>query len=75
MLISIATGRCSAIDPDVFHTPAVIDAVDLQDDGLYFGAPADRLAHVIQDRPDYVLLQLTVDLSHALLVLFLIALH
>src|SRR5260370_37720336 len=62
------------VEPDVFHAPAVEDAVDHRRQPLDLRLPAGRCEAVQDDRPCPILLQLPVDLPHQLLAFFLIGL-
>src|SRR5689334_21768544 len=57
------------IQPDVFEAPAVVDAVDLQQDALDLRRPAGVGDVVADDRPGRVVGQLLLDLPHDLLAL------
>ena len=57
------------VEPNIFHAPAVEDAVDHGRPPLDIGLPAGRAAVVKNDRPGAVLGQLALDLSHKLLAL------
>src|SRR5215472_14466614 len=63
------------VEPDVFETPAVEDAVDHHPQVLDARLPAGREPEVIDDRPRLVLLQSLVDLPHQALALILVGLH
>src|SRR6516165_1870373 len=67
-------GKGLFVEPDVFETPAVIDAVAHDRQPLDPGLPAGCPARVGDDRPDRVLLQFPVDLPDQLLALLLVGL-
>src|SRR6266853_5900325 len=57
------------VEPDVFHAPAVEDAVDHDRQPLHMRLPAGRAAVVKDDRPGAVFRQLPLDLPYQLLAL------
>src|SRR5215468_4430463 len=63
------------VEPDVFHAPAVVDAVDHQCQPLDLGPPTDPSAIVVDDRPRVVLRQLAFDFPRQGFALLLIGLH
>src|SRR5215467_10179815 len=72
--------RCSlgfslAVEPQIFETPAVVDAVDHDRQALDVGLPAARRLIVEDDRPGAILLQLAVDRPHQLFPLLGVGLH
>src|SRR5438045_7120628 len=64
----------SAVEPPIFHPPAVVLAVDHDRDALQLRLPAGRGAEVVDDRPGTVFLQLLVDLPNQALAFLLIGL-
>src|SRR5947199_7452794 len=72
-----ATARPKAlfVEPDVFHAPAVVDAVDHDRQPLDIGLLAGRAARIEDDRPCRILRQFLFDLAYQLLPLFRIRLH
>src|SRR5260221_3957388 len=64
-----------SIEPDVFHAPAVVDAIGHQGDAFDLGPPAAGVATEIQHRAHDVLLQPPVDLPDQALALLLVGLH
>src|SRR5438045_70305 len=46
---------CLFVEPDVFHAPAVVDAVDHRGQPLHLRSPADPAAVVVDDRSGAVL--------------------
>src|SRR6266851_7709174 len=73
-----AAGRrsalCSAVEPDILETPAVVDAVDVDRHALDIRLPASGGLVVEDDRAGDVLLQLAIDLPHHLQALLLVEL-
>src|SRR6516164_8213522 len=69
----LCRGRLS-IEPDVFHACAAEDAVDHDREPLDIGPPAGCTPIVKDDRPGAVLRQLSFDLPHQLLTLYLFGL-
>jgi hypothetical protein len=63
------------VEPDVFHTPAVKDAVDHHRYVLEIRIPAGSRAAVEDDRPSKVLGQLPFDLPDQLFARSLVGLH
>src|SRR5216683_1571310 len=63
------------VEPDVFHAPAVVDAVDHDRQSLDVGLPAVPGRGVEDDRPNAVLGQLLLDLPHQRFALFLVRLR
>ena len=59
---------------DVFHAPAVEEAVDQQRQPLYMRPPAGSATIVEDDRPGDVFGQFSLDLPHQLLALFRVGL-
>src|SRR6266481_3520917 len=57
------------VEPDIFHAPAVEDAVDHDRPALDMGLPAGRAAVAKDDRPGAVFRQLPLDLPYQLLAL------
>src|SRR6516165_3643234 len=57
------------VEPQIFHAPAIEDAVDHCRPPLDVGLPAHRAAVVENDRPGAVLGQFALDLPHKLLAL------
>src|SRR5215472_18271052 len=57
------------VEPDVFHAPAVEDAVDHDRPALDMRLPAGRPAVVKNDRPGAVVGQFPLDLPYQLLAL------
>src|SRR5215471_19858142 len=62
------------VDPDVFHAPAVEDAIDHKGQPFNVRLPTRPVAVVENDRSSVVLGQLPFDLPHQLLSLFLVCL-
>ena len=58
------------IEPDVFHAPAVEDAVDHDSQPFHIGLPASRAPVVKDDRPGPVIGQLPFDLPDEMFALF-----
>ena len=58
------------VEPDVFHAPAVVDAVDHDREPLDIGLLAGRAARIEDDRSCRILRQLPFDLPYQLLALF-----
>ena len=67
-------GRCLFVEPAVFETPAVVDAVDLQHDALELRRPTGVGDVPADHRPRHVVGELALDLPHDLLALFLVLL-
>src|SRR6516162_1133898 len=63
------------VDPDVFHTKIVDDAVDHHRPTLYLRLPTIREPIVKDDRPRTVLRQFPFDLPHQLLAFSFVAFH
>src|SRR6516162_8826934 len=62
------------VEPDVFHAPAVEDAVDHYRPPLDMGLPTGCATVVKDDRPRTVFRQLPLDLPHQLLALLRVGL-
>src|SRR5229473_8503510 len=58
------------VEPDVFHAPAVVDAVDHDREPLDIGLLTGRAARIEDDRSCRILRQLPFDLPYQLLALF-----
>ena len=58
------------VEPDVFHAPAVVDAVDHDREPFDIGLLAGRAARIEDDRSCRILRQLPFDLPYQLLTLF-----
>src|SRR5215510_2082492 len=54
------------VHPNVFHSPVIVDAVDLRYDADHVRLPAGRATIMHDDRPRPILLQLAVDLPYQL---------
>ena len=63
------------IQPYIFHSPAVEQAIDHNCQTLHLWTPAGRKAVVEQNGPGAVFLEFFVDLPYEHATLFLIALH
>src|SRR6266446_1315982 len=61
LYLSFSSGRLF-VEPDVFHAPAVVDAVDHQGQSLDIRLPAGRAAAVKDDRPGDIFRQLALNL-------------
>src|SRR6516225_11350385 len=61
-----SSGLRLAVEPQIFETPAVVDAVDHDRQPLDIGLPTARRPVVKDDRPGTILLQLAVDRPHQL---------
>ena len=64
-----------ALEPDVFHAPAVEGAIGHDGQSLDAWLPAGRLSCVIDDWPRPIHLQFFVDLPHQLFPLLLVGFH
>src|SRR5438105_15151383 len=64
----------SAVEPPIFHAPAIVLAVDHDRRTLQLRLPAGRGAEMIDDRPRAVLLQFLVNLPNQPLALLLVGL-
>src|SRR5437764_3347774 len=62
----------SAVEPPIFHAPAIILAVDHDRDVLQLRLPTGCGAEVVDDRPRAVLLQSLVDVPDQALALLLV---
>src|SRR5260370_4149454 len=71
---SVPLGARLTIEPDVFHAPAVVDAVAHDRQPLDIGLPAVPSRRVVDDRPGAILRQLLLDRPHQGLALVLISL-
>src|SRR5215472_16024631 len=69
------SARRLPVEPDVFHTPAVVNAVDHQRVAPHIGVPTRPGAVVPEDRPRRVFRQLAFDRPHQLLALLLVEFH
>src|SRR6516225_8470074 len=67
-------GPLLLVEPGVFHTRTIGDAVDHDRQALHVGPPAGGAAVVEDDRPSAVLRQSSLDLPHQLLAPFLVGL-
>src|SRR2546430_4535069 len=67
---SVFRDPCLFVQPDVFHAPAVIDAVDHDRQALHMRLPAARADRIEQHRAHRRLGQLALDLPNDLLALF-----
>src|SRR6267154_711550 len=65
-------GQPSAVQPPIFHAPAIVLAVDHDRRALHLRLPAGRGAEVVDDRPRAILLQFPVDVPDQALALFLV---
>src|SRR5215813_389965 len=65
----------SLVEPDVFHAPAVKQAVNHQGQPLDVRVQAGCILRVKDDRPRAVLLKLPIDLPHQLAPLLLVGQH
>src|SRR5258708_4342804 len=75
-VVTASTGTTALlVEPDVFHTPAVIDAIDHDGEPLHIGLPAGRAARGKDDGPGAVLRQLPFDLPYQLFALLRIGFH
>src|ERR1041385_7104331 len=72
---SLAGGYGLLVEPDVFHAPAVVDAVDRNRQVFDLGVPTDTAAIEIDQRSSAVLGQPPFDLPDQLLTLLLVRLH
>ena len=63
------------IQPDIFHSPAVVDAVHLQFETIDIWRPACRFPHVVEDRASDVFLNAPVDFPHEFVPLRRVSLH
>src|SRR5262249_62346679 len=68
-------GSLLLIQPDVFHPPVIVDAVDHHSQPFDFGVPADAAAVEVDERLGVVLGQPPLDLPDGPLGLFLVCLH
>src|SRR5215467_4205933 len=68
------TALDSALQPDLFHAHAVVDAVDHRRVALDVILPAGAGAVVVEHRPGHVLGQPPLDVPHHVLALLLIGL-
>src|SRR5258708_36042190 len=64
----------SAVEPPIFHAPAIVLAVDPDRDAPQLRLPAGCGAEVVDDWPRAVLLQFLVDLPDKALALVLVVL-
>src|SRR5204863_5488244 len=64
----------SAVEPPIFHAPAIVLAVDHDRDTLQLRLPAGCGAEVVDDWPRAVLLQFLVDVPDKALALVLVGL-
>src|SRR5580704_5272865 len=64
-----------SVEPDIFHAPAIVDAVDHDRQTPECGLPAGCGIVVEDDRPGTVELQPAIDLPHQLTAPLLIFLH
>src|SRR6516165_11171911 len=74
-IISVASPYRLFVEPDVFHAPAVVDAVDHDRQSFDLGSPTDPAAVVVDDRPGIVRRQLPFDFPSQLLALLAVGLH
>src|SRR5215472_12293655 len=74
MFPTIRVGKPLFVDPDVFHTPAIENAVDHQGQPFNVGLPTRTVTVVKNDRSSIVLGQFPFDLPHQLLSLLLVRL-
>src|ERR1700752_2916953 len=65
-----AAGLASFTEPDVFHAPAVVDAVGHQGQVLDPGLAAGGAGRVVEHRPDTCLGEDAFDLPHGLFALY-----
>ena len=59
-ITNLSSGRASKellVKPDVFHAPAVVDAIDHRRQTFHLGVPAGRAPRMKNDRPRPLLLQ------------------
>src|SRR5712671_5806046 len=69
-VVTASTGTTALpVEPDVFHTPAVVDAVDHDGEALHVRLPASRAARVKDDGAGAVLRQSPFDLPYQPLAL------
>src|SRR5438477_12329555 len=61
-----------AVEPPIFHAPAIVLAVDHDRYALELRLPAGRGAKVVDDRPRAILLQFLVDVPDQALALLLV---
>src|SRR5207245_994235 len=64
--------RGSVVEPEVFETEAVVDAVDHHGHPFHLRVPAGRLTGVKDDRPRAVFRQSPLDFPYQLLALVLV---
>src|SRR5437879_12741180 len=64
----------SAVEPPIFHAPAIVLAVDHDRDALQLRLPAGCGAEVVGDWPRAVLLQFLIDVPAQALALVLVGL-
>src|ERR1700736_1913011 len=69
-LVSASRARGVFIEPDVFHPPAVVDAVDHDGQSFHIGLLAARANRIEQHRPDRGIRQFALDLPHDLFAFF-----
>src|SRR5438094_7811477 len=62
----------SAVEPPIFHAPAIVLAVDHDRDVFHLRLPARRGAEVIDDRARAIFLQFLVDIPDQALSLLLV---
>src|SRR6266478_495536 len=72
---SLGLGPHSAVEPPIFHAPAIVLAVDHDCDALELRLPAGGSAEVVDDRSRAVLLQFLVDVPDQALALLLVGLR
>src|SRR5258708_29424551 len=65
-------GQPSAVQPPIFHAPAIVLAVDHDRRALHLRLPAGRGAEMVDDRARAILLQFLVDVPDQALALFLV---
>ena len=63
------------IEPDIFHSPAVVDAVHLQFEATDGWRPACRFPHVVKNRANDIFLQPPVDFPHEFVPFLGVGLH
>src|SRR5260370_11671349 len=71
---SVPPGASLPIEPDVFHAPAVVDAVAHDRQTFHIGLPAIPRRRIEDDRPRLVLCQFLLDLPHQAFALVLVGL-
>src|SRR5438477_11759475 len=62
----------SAVEPPIFHAPAIVLAVDHDRDALQLRLPAGCGAEVVDDRPRAIFLQFLIDVPDQALTLLLV---